>query len=112
MGSLPRIRRLTLGTNVVANLILVPGIASIVGAALAWAAAMLLDAALATIEVRRYVGISPPGSSGPVPTRHCGRFVRCSGGDSAGDVGTNNGGHVDGRRSVGGSIRCVVRSGP
>ncbi len=47
-----------LGTNVVANLILVPRI-GIVGAALAWAAAMLLDAALATIEVRRYVGISP-----------------------------------------------------
>lgn len=47
-----------LGMNVIANLILVPRI-GIVGAALAWAAAMLLDAALATVEVRRYVGVSP-----------------------------------------------------
>jgi O-antigen/teichoic acid export membrane protein len=47
-----------LGTNVVANLILVPRI-GIVGAALAWAAAMLLDATLATVEVRRYIGVSP-----------------------------------------------------
>jgi O-antigen/teichoic acid export membrane protein len=48
-----------LGTNVVANLILIPRV-GIVGAAWAWTAAMLLDAALATAEVRRYVGISPP----------------------------------------------------
>lgn len=47
-----------LSTNIAANLILVPRI-GIVGAAWAWTAAMLLDAALATLEVRRYVGVRP-----------------------------------------------------
>lgn len=42
--------------NVVGNLVLVPMI-GINGAAIAWTAAMLLDAAMASFEVRRYIGV-------------------------------------------------------
>lgn len=42
--------------NVVGNLVLVPMI-GINGAAIAWTAAMLLDAAMASFEVRRFIGV-------------------------------------------------------
>lgn len=47
-----------LGVNIVANLVLVPWI-GINGAAVAWTIAMLLDAAMATFEVRRRLDVNP-----------------------------------------------------
>lgn len=45
-----------LGLNVVGNLVLVPAM-GITGAALAWALSMVVDAALAAVQVRRFVGL-------------------------------------------------------
>jgi O-antigen/teichoic acid export membrane protein len=49
-------KAIVLGVNVAGNLVLVPLI-GINGAAVSWALSMLIDAALATVEVRRFVGI-------------------------------------------------------
>jgi O-antigen/teichoic acid export membrane protein len=50
-------KTIVLAVNIGANFALVP-VLGIAGAALAWAVSMLLDAVLATIEVRRFVGVS------------------------------------------------------
>ncbi|WP_181408317.1 lipopolysaccharide biosynthesis protein [Schumannella sp. 10F1B-5-1] len=47
-----------LALNIVANLILIP-LLGVTGAAIAWAGSMLLDALLATVEVRLLLGIRP-----------------------------------------------------
>jgi O-antigen/teichoic acid export membrane protein len=49
-------KAIVLAINVVGNLVLVPVI-GINGAAISWAASMLVDAALASVEVRRFVGV-------------------------------------------------------
>ena len=49
-------KAIVLGVNVAGNLVLVPLI-GINGAAISWALSMLIDAALATVEVRRFIGI-------------------------------------------------------
>ena len=49
-------KAIVLGLNVVGNLILIPVI-GLTGAAISWSASMLVDAALASFQVRRFVGI-------------------------------------------------------
>jgi O-antigen/teichoic acid export membrane protein len=49
-------KAVVLAINVGANFVLVP-VMGIVGAAISWAACMLLDAVLASVQVRRFVGI-------------------------------------------------------
>ena len=51
-------KAVVLSLNVGANLLVIPRW-GIVGAAVVWAASMLVDAVLATIEVRRLVGVTP-----------------------------------------------------